>query len=1138
MKRKFTLALICCFAVFLLKAQNTPVVCGEEGLLARQLTNHPEILARHLAIESQLYNDTRNGLNHHDSKSGNVLYVLPVVVHIIHNNGTENISDAQVIQGIEDLNEAYANMGYYDSTTGVSIQVQFCLAKRDPANNITSGITRDVSALTYDNMDNDDLALKNLNRWDPNCYVNIWLVKSICTGTGSCNIGGYAYFPSSAGTPYDGLVCLASYFGSSKARSVVQIHEMGHYLGLYHTFQGGCTNNDCLADGDKVCDTPPDNSTAYYQCGAVVNTCTTDALSGFNSDQNDLYEDYMDYGNFNCMNRFTQGQKDRMLWTMANIRTQLPQCPSCLSPCTNPTSARFTASNTNVTVGTAVTFTNTSGNSTSYNWYINGTQFSTATSPSYTFNTIGTYIIKLQANNSDPNCSSDFMDTIIVACTAVAGFTQSAYNLAVNQVDTFTNTSTNATTYQWFIDGVMVSGTTNFTHSFTQSGDYSVYLVASNSMCADTTSIFNFIHVGSNCNAYYTYTPAHPNSCGPISFIPDTTCNYSNYYWSFCEQDSLGQPSVTQYNTLPYGSGQPTGSLIYKDGQGNYFGFFGDYYNNTDSTRFYMMDYGQSMADTPVIKKITVTGITDPTNHSISIIEVNGIYYAFLLSYYDLWRVKIGPDLHNTHWTAVQVGNLNNLIQWGHMVQVVRETNNYWLVISNRNTANILIGYLGNNIENNPVWTHTYTDGLGNSSFFYFCYVRYDGRNYVFALDFHNGIIRYDFGNSLANTPTTHNLGMFGSGLPLGISIFENCDGSFDGYLFKEDMSDHKILHFDSITARPVIKGTLPNSIGYVGGVSPFIITDKGITTLLAEGDNKEVALLTYGSCIATNAYSFDRFPPPVSFTTPGPHYVRLIVDQGLPSESTYCDEINVDSVDTHPLNLGPDTAICYTGSAILHAGPWYQSYLWNNGYADSTFTAYQPGQYWVRVTDYCGHVFTDTVNVTVDSSTQITLPDTTICLKTSAQLNGPAGYGSYHWLPSAGVACPTCRNTTATPDTTTVYSLQAITGKGCMLVATQKVTVIVCEPVSELAAGIGLEFIRPNPAHDKITVGLAGVPGKLEVHIFDALGQQAINSLHETLNAGSNHFDIDISGLATGIYFIELQHENGARAISRLVKE
>jgi len=69
---------------------------------------------------------------------------------------------------------------------------------------------------------------------------------------------------------------------------------MGHFLGLYHTFEGGCTNNDCAIDGDGICDTPPDNSTAWISCGNTQNSCTTDANSGFATDQNDLLADYMD----------------------------------------------------------------------------------------------------------------------------------------------------------------------------------------------------------------------------------------------------------------------------------------------------------------------------------------------------------------------------------------------------------------------------------------------------------------------------------------------------------------------------------------------------------------------------------------------------------------------------------------------------------------------------------------------------------------------------------------------------------------------------------------------------------------------------------------------------------------------------
>lgn len=502
---------------FTLLAQQAPIVklptlqkeefCAQSTIMETAFQRNPKYKLRHESIEHSLYQYLSN-------KSGKPQYlapppyVLPIVVHIIHDNGVENISDATVLQGVQDLNDAFANIGYYDPASGVDTKVQFCLAKRDPDGNATTGITRNVSPLTNMTLETDDITVKDLNRWDPTQYINIWLVKEICSNSVGCGVAGYAYFPSSHGMPEDGIMMEAEYFGSSQGSSGVQIHEMGHYLGLYHTFQGGCGNADCLANGDRVCDTPPDQSTAAVPCGTSVNSCTTDTDSGFSTDQNDLIEDYMDYGDFNCWSVFTQGQTDRMHWHIENIRPSLLQSQACLDPCTSALSASFSSSATSLEVGNSVSFTNNSTNSTSYEWEVDGVQFSTATSPSYTFNTVGNFEVCLSVGNADPNCSDRFCTSITVTCPVVASFVTGNLYPTVGQSVAFSNNSSNASNYDWKVNGTPSGNGVNLTYAFTNIGVNKVCLTAGNALCTQTfcQNVFVIDASGGGCDTSFLKT--------------------------------------------------------------------------------------------------------------------------------------------------------------------------------------------------------------------------------------------------------------------------------------------------------------------------------------------------------------------------------------------------------------------------------------------------------------------------------------------------------------------------------------------------------------------------------------------------------------------------------------------------------
>lgn len=374
--------LILLHASKILQGQDLPINnCGSEHIHHKKLQQDTSYLKKLNLLNEQTIDFAQKMIHGRISgenfREESTIYTVPVVVHIIHNGGTENISDAIVKQGIKDLNDAFRKVSPFNGFESVDVGIEFCLAQKDPFGNPTTGIVRVGSSLTQVNLDIDDQNLKNLSRWDTYKYLNIWLVKEICSGT-NCGVAGYAYFASAHGRSFDGIVNEARYFGSSQNNSKVHIHEVGHYLNLYHTFNGGCTNNNCLNDGDRVCDTPPDNSTSAVYCSSTSNSCTSDAndLSSNNpfrpvsygglGDRNDMNNNYMDYNYQSCQNAFTQGQKDRMIAALIEIRQSLLNNGACNSPITNTSpTVSITSPANNSTFGPESTITITANASDS-----------------------------------------------------------------------------------------------------------------------------------------------------------------------------------------------------------------------------------------------------------------------------------------------------------------------------------------------------------------------------------------------------------------------------------------------------------------------------------------------------------------------------------------------------------------------------------------------------------------------------------------------------------------------------------------------------------------------------------------------------------------------------------------------------
>jgi len=235
-------------------------------------------------------------------------YIIPVVFHIVHANGTENISDEQIHDAIRILNEDF-NLGNVDITTVVpqfqdivaNVGVEFRLAKLDPNGTCTNGIVRVFSTQTYSGGEN----LKSISpTWPRARYMNVWVAADLSGGA-----AGYTYTPGSVsgtfGAQADGIVIKHTYVGSvgtgSYIRSRALTHEVGHWINLRHTW-GGSNNpglaTNCNSD-DNVSDTP--NTIGWTTC----------SLSGQSCGSLDNVQNFMEYSY--CSRMFTQGQKVRML---------------------------------------------------------------------------------------------------------------------------------------------------------------------------------------------------------------------------------------------------------------------------------------------------------------------------------------------------------------------------------------------------------------------------------------------------------------------------------------------------------------------------------------------------------------------------------------------------------------------------------------------------------------------------------------------------------------------------------------------------------------------------------------------------------------------------------------------------------
>jgi gliding motility-associated-like protein len=523
----------------------------------------------------------------------------------------------------------------------------------------------------------------------------------------------------------------------------------------------------------------------------------------------------------------------------------------------------------------------------------------------------------------------------------------------------------------------------------------------------------------------------------PVS-IANTSVGGTTYFWSFCDADLNQIPVGDNLGDISGILSQPVFIDIISQNN-NYYGLLINHYPGA----LLRLDFGNSLLNTPVATDLgNFGGIINAGfgTEGIQVVNNNGNWYALIVggdplseSNPEIVQVNFGPNITNPAPVATNWGNLGNLKQ-PIGFYVFNENNNWYGFTVNATNNTITRFDFGNSFDVPPNATN-----LGNPGNLFdyptnLCPLKNaaTGNWSVFITNgtpgSPNTLERLDFGASLLNnTPNAVSLGNPGNVIQTArdIKIIQQCDQTIG---FVADGTTNALVKLDfnnNILSVPTA-GSLGNigNFDYPHSLSKLFRVGADLYTFIPNLDNNTLTRVRFSGCMnASIPNSTLQSPPVVSYSQPGTYHINLIMDDGLSTQSSFCQTIVVGSLAA--FSLGNDTTLCMGDSVVLNypSNPAL-TYTWQDGSTANTYTVTNTGKYKLTLSNTEGCMAADSMNVSVIMLPTVSIrPDTNICSGTSVQLTTLVqNDDSVLWTPATGLSSPVAVSPVATPLTSTRY--------------------------------------------------------------------------------------------------------------------